>query len=80
MTVSVRAACEYRHRPLKKKDIKRKGGERESREWKEDGGSRGRGEEMKGGQEEARDRKRKTGGGSKNMACCLIIISDLCRT
>lgn len=27
MTVSVRAACEYRHRPLKK-DIKRKGGER----------------------------------------------------
>lgn len=79
MTVSVRAACEYRHRPLKK-DIKRKGGERESREWKEDGGSRGRGEEMKGGQEEARDRKRKTGGGSKNMACCLIIISDLCRT
>lgn len=79
MTVSVRAACEYRHRPLKKKISKEKEG-RESGEWKEDGGSRGRGEEMKGGQEKARDRKRKTGGGSKNMACCLIIISDLCRT
>lgn len=61
MTVSVRAACEYRHRPLKK-DIKRKGGEREQgmerrrreqRERRRDERRTGRGE-----RQEEEDRRR----------------------